>query len=57
LKDTNNGVYVFLISGSVEIAGEILNSRDAIGIWESEKIELKSKEDSQVVFIEVPMSK
>jgi hypothetical protein len=57
LKDTNNGVYVFLISGSVEIAGDLLNSRDATGIWDSEKIELKSKEDSQVLFIEVPMSK
>ncbi len=54
LTSTEHGVYVFIIKGKVKINGEELNERDAAGITETEKIELKALSDSEVLLIEVP---
>jgi redox-sensitive bicupin YhaK (pirin superfamily) len=55
LKDKQNGVYAFLIDGEVTINGEKLNRRDAIGITESEKLEIKAGSDAEILLMEVPM--
>ena len=55
LKSENHGVYVMVISGEVEIDGETLETRDAIGISEIEAFKITSKADSELLFIEVPM--
>lgn len=51
-----NGLYLFVISGSLEVDGQKLNKRDAIGIWETEKIDIKINEKSEFLVIEVPMN-
>jgi len=33
IKKQGNGVYAFILSGQVEINGEVLNTRDALGIY------------------------
>ncbi|MDH5542774.1 MAG: pirin family protein [Nitrospinota bacterium] len=50
-----NGVFAFVISGESEIDGERVGPRDAIGILETETIRITAKEDSEFLFIEVPM--
>lgn len=50
-----NGLYVMVIEGKVETAGNILERRDAIGIEGVEIIEFKSIENSELLLIEVPM--
>ena len=55
LKSENYGVYVMTISGEVIINNSILNSRDAIGVSETNTFEIHSKEDASLLFIEVPM--
>lgn len=52
---TGNGVYLVVINGSVEIDGEILYTRDAIGISETNSFDLLAKEDTALMAIEVPM--
>lgn len=52
----NNGVYVFVIEGSVSIEGNTLNKRDAMGITEADQIELVAEENSKVLLMEVPMT-
>jgi redox-sensitive bicupin YhaK (pirin superfamily) len=52
---SGNGVYLVVISGSVEVDGEVLNDRDAIGISESDSFRLLAKKDSALMAIEVPM--
>jgi len=54
-KFKGNGVYFFLIEGSVEIAGTVLDKRDAIGIWETDNMEIKASVDAKILAIEVPM--
>lgn len=55
LKSENHGVYVMNIYGNVNVEGEDLNARDAIGISKAESFKLTSNEDSELLFIEVPM--
>ncbi|GAL77145.1 possible pirin family proteins [Algibacter lectus] len=55
LKSENHGVYVMTISGEVIINNSLLNSRDAIGVSETNTFEIHSKEDTSLLFIEVPM--
>jgi quercetin 2,3-dioxygenase len=56
LKDKNNGVYVFVLEGELEIDGQKLIKRDGLGITETELVTIKSSQDSEVLLMEVPMS-
>ncbi|WP_053977991.1 pirin family protein [Mangrovimonas xylaniphaga] len=55
LKSSNHGVYVMNIHGELKIGDQVLNTRDAIGIWETETFEIAANENSEILFIEVPM--
>ncbi|MBK6267109.1 pirin family protein [Marivirga sp. S37H4] len=55
LQKEGNGLFLFLLSGSLEVAGEKLNTRDAIGLTELESIEVKANEASKLLLMEVPM--
>lgn len=51
----HHGVYMMIINGGVTVANEKLNSRDAIGISETDSFTIHASEASEVLFIEVPM--
>jgi redox-sensitive bicupin YhaK (pirin superfamily) len=55
LKQKGNGVYVFVISGKITVAGKSLGERDAMGIWETDKISFIPATESEILLIEVPM--
>ncbi len=55
LKDATNGVYAFVIEGSISIDGEKLARRDALGISETDKIEMTAGEDAEILLMEIPM--
>jgi redox-sensitive bicupin YhaK (pirin superfamily) len=57
IKSKGNGVYAFLLNGSMIIDGHEINTRDGIGIWDTEQIHLTSTSpDAEVLLMEVPMS-
>ena len=56
INKDGNGVYVFLIEGSAEIAGEAIKKRDALGIWETDNFSLKMASNSRILLIEVPVN-
>lgn len=56
IKTKGNGLYVFLIEGQIEIAGEKLSKRDAVGLEDIDSVEIKADENSEVLLIEVPMN-
>ncbi|MGQ1786660.1 MULTISPECIES: pirin family protein [unclassified Saccharicrinis] len=56
IHQPNNGIYLMVIEGSIQIAGETLNKRDAIGITEIQKIELETQSNSSLLLIEIPMN-
>lgn len=54
-KPETNGVYAFVISGEVTIAGQALKSRDGLGLWEVDTIELAASANAEILLMEVPM--
>ncbi len=55
-KKESNGVYVFVLSGKLEVNGQILNNRDGFGVWNAKSIDFKFNADSEVLLMEVPMN-
>ncbi|MFZ2187221.1 MAG: pirin family protein [Candidatus Moraniibacteriota bacterium] len=55
LRKEEQGVYFFVIDGAVTIEGQALEKRDAIGLWETERVHLQAKKGAFVLAIEVPM--
>ncbi len=55
IKKKGNGVYTLVVEGSVEIDGQKLNKRDALGVWDSDKINIKMNADSEILLLDVPM--
>lgn len=56
MKGNDSGLYVFVIEGSIEIGDTALNKRDAIGLSETDKVQIKSSENARILLIEVPMN-
>lgn len=55
LKKEGNGFYIMNIEGEMEVNGEKLDSRDAIGIWETNEIEIKANSNARFLVMEIPM--
>jgi redox-sensitive bicupin YhaK (pirin superfamily) len=55
LKKEGNGFYIMNIEGEIEVNGEKLEKRDAIGIWETNELEIKANSDSRFLIMEIPM--
>lgn len=52
---TENGLYIMLIDGEIEIDGNHLKDRDAIGITDASDVAIKIIKASKLLAIEVPM--
>jgi redox-sensitive bicupin YhaK (pirin superfamily) len=55
VNDSTNGVYCMVIEGEIEVDASRLNKRDAIGIWETQSMEVLAVQSSKVLVIEVPL--
>jgi redox-sensitive bicupin YhaK (pirin superfamily) len=53
--DLKNGAYFFLIEGEVLVEDENLEKRDAIGVVEKKKVNIKANKSSKLLVIDVPM--
>lgn len=52
----NNGVFLVVITGSIQVNELQLNKRDAVGISESPSFTITANENAELLAIEVPMS-
>ena len=55
LKKEGNGLYVFVLKGTILVDGEELDTRDGFGIWDFESIEIKATSNAEFLLMEVPM--
>jgi len=55
LYNKNNGVYLFVLEGEVEVSNNILSRRDGAGFWETENILIEVLKNSKILLMEVPM--
>ncbi len=56
LRYPGNGTYVFVIDGKISIGGQEPGRRDAMGISGTDAFSLSAKEDSFILFLEVPLN-
>lgn len=54
-KMKGNGLYVFVVDGSLSIADTHLDKRDGMGIWDTDLVNMKANDDAEVLLMEVPM--
>lgn len=54
-KSERNGLYVFNLEGALKISKDIINSRDAIGVYDFDNLSISAEVDSELLIIEVPM--
>ncbi|HAA14286.1 MAG TPA: hypothetical protein DCE41_22370 [Cytophagales bacterium] len=50
-----NGVYAFVMEGSVKIGDQELAKRDGFGIWNTDAFQVEASQNAQVLLMEVPM--
>lgn len=55
-RRNENGIYLFVIDGNVEIAGEKLKHRDAIGLSEFETLEITALSPARILVMDIPMN-
>lgn len=55
IKSDDRGLYIFVIDGKIEVDGETLSKRDALGVWDGTEVKINIKENSFLLMIEVPM--
>jgi redox-sensitive bicupin YhaK (pirin superfamily) len=55
IKKNGNGVYVMVVEGKVRIEGELLQKRDALGLWDTDRIDIKVDSDCELLILDVPM--
>jgi hypothetical protein len=55
IKKAGNGVYAFVLNGEMNIAGQKLEKRDGLGIWDTNSISIDANSDAELLLMEVPM--
>lgn len=55
LNRSENGLYIFMIRGKTEAAGETLEERDGMGVWETGSVDFRAIERSKALLVETPM--
>lgn len=56
LNRKGNGMYFFVLDGEIEVEGQKLSARDGFGIWDTDKVNVKTLAESRVLLMEVPMT-
>lgn len=55
IKKTGNGVYVFVLKGNLVINEQPLETRDGLGIWDTDTLQISASSDTELLLIDVPM--
>jgi redox-sensitive bicupin YhaK (pirin superfamily) len=55
LHNSKNGLYCFVISGSIQLDNQKLDPRDGLGIKDADEIHIHAESDSEFLLMEVPL--
>jgi len=56
LQRNGNGLYVMVIEGEFEVAGQPLYRRDGMGLWDTDLVKIKALSDNaRILLIDIPM--
>ena len=55
-KPLNKLLFLFVISGSVTVAGQEVGPRDSLGIWETDTVSIEAAAGTRFLLIECPIN-
>lgn len=55
-KEKGNGLYVFNLRGSIKVNDQELNTRDGLGVWDTDSVIISAESDAEFLLMEVPMA-
>jgi redox-sensitive bicupin YhaK (pirin superfamily) len=55
LKSKESGLYVFNLSGDLKVNDQVLHTRDGLGLWEIDEVQINALSSSRFLLMEVPM--
>lgn len=55
LKRPGSGLYIFVIEGEINVLGDMLGPRDALGVWDTDEVAIRATTPAQVLVFEIPM--
>jgi len=56
LHSRGHGAYIFVIDGKINVDGQVLNKKDALGISDTDSFTMLAGSKSEVIILEVPMA-
>lgn len=56
IRKEGNGVYIFILDGEAKMEGNRLEKRDALGIWDTDEINIKISPNTKILLMDVPMN-
>jgi redox-sensitive bicupin YhaK (pirin superfamily) len=54
-KAKGNGLYIFNLKGDLKIDDQLINTRDGLGIWDTNSVKIAAETDAEFLLMEVPM--
>ncbi len=58
LKNTDNGVFAYIINGAFEVENRLMEYRDGLSLWNTKQVEFEAlSEHAIILFLEVPLTK
>jgi len=55
-KKSGNGLYIFNLKGDLIVNEQLINTRDGLGIWDTDSITITAESDAEFLMMEVPMA-
>ncbi len=52
----NHGIYLFVLEGSINFDNQTINKRDALGVYDTERIRFSTSPKTKFILIDVPMN-
>jgi redox-sensitive bicupin YhaK (pirin superfamily) len=48
-------IKAYVVSGTLTLNGQKLETRDALGIWDTELVEISATSDAELLVMDIPM--
>ena len=56
IKSKENGLYIFILNGQIQINDLTLHSRDGLGIWDTDQIDINVTANTSFLLMDLPMN-
>lgn len=56
IKAKGNGLYIFNLKGDLKVGDQIIHTRDGLGIWDTDAVNILAESDAEFLLMEVPMT-